>query len=56
MSPVYEMVKKLAEGGVKQPPSVDQEYYEAIQKGGSCAYQSFLAMIRERLVSSVPDL
>ncbi len=55
MPPVYEMIKKLAGGGVKQPPSVYQEYYEAVQKSGSCAYQCFLAMIRERLVTSVPD-
>ncbi len=55
MSQIYEMVQKLAEGGIKQPPSVHREYYEAIQKNGSCSYQCFLAMIRERLVTSVPD-
>lgn len=53
MSLIYEMLIKICEGGIKQSPSQNQEYYDTAQKGKSCAYQCYLAMIRERLVTSV---
>ncbi len=55
MTKVYALINKICTGGVKQPPSPHKEYYEAVQKSGSCAYQCFLAMIRERLVTSFPN-
>ncbi len=52
MPPVYALLEELCTGGIKQPPSPHEEDYEAVQKSGSCAYQCFLAMIRERLMSN----
>lgn len=55
MPEIYKQLESLSTGGVLQPPSNHQEYFETIQVGGSCAYQSFLAMIRERIVRSLAD-
>jgi len=51
----YDCLSHVCRNGKKQPPPEHEEFYEAGQATGSCAYQCFLAMIRERLVSSVPD-
>lgn len=55
MPAAYALLENLCTGGMKQPASQHEEFYEAIQKSASCAYQCILAMIRERLVSSFPN-
>ncbi len=55
MTSIYGLLKSICVGGKKQPASLHEEYYEAVQKSGSCAYQCYMAMIRERLISSLPN-
>ena len=53
MSTLYANLQKF--GGIKLPASKYPEYYTSPQVGNSCAYQCFLAMIRERVISSYPN-
>jgi ankyrin repeat protein len=55
VSSVYQSLDLLCKNGIKHPPSRFPEFYEETQKSGSCAYQCFLAMIRERLISSADN-